>query len=207
MRTFLTSLLTLSLLAPNSALALFPRDVMLPAPTPVAAPAPTSEPAPLVLPPMLAAVSSVAYTWNGDQTFPRSTFVAAVVRRLFKPSERCFPKLSGSDYSLLARDVPKDASYGIDLCTAMRAGLMKGYSDNTFRPNAKVTVAEAAKVLAKAFHLASDPTDPSEPWADPYVDALVQTGVLSAHANLKAAVTRNEFSAMLWRLRGMQKAE
>jgi len=203
MRSLISSLLALSLLAPNAALAYFPRDVMLPAPVPVAAPVPVS--AEIVLPPQLDAIEPVAFVWNGSQTMTRSTFVAAVVRRLYKPSERCFPKLSMSDYSLLARDVPKDASYGIDLCTAMRSGLMKGYSDNTFRPNARVTVAEAAKVLAKAFHLATDPTDPTEPWADPYVEALVQAGALSAHANLKAPITRQDFSAMLWRLRGLQK--
>ncbi|MDD5751580.1 MAG: S-layer homology domain-containing protein [Candidatus Peribacteraceae bacterium] len=207
MRTLFTSLLTISLLAPHAALAYFPGSLRMPVPAVLEAPMMEPEQEASVLPPMLSAIVPVAYTWNGNQTMTRSTFVAAVVRRLFRPSERCFPKLSGSDYSLLARDVPKDAAYGIDLCTAMRAGLMRGFSDNTFRPDTAVTVAEAAKVLAKAFHLADDPTNPKEPWADPYVEALVRAGALSEHANLKAPITRSEFSAMLWRLRGMQRAQ
>jgi hypothetical protein len=80
---------------------------------------------------------------------------------------------------------------------------MRGYSDNTFRPDAKVTVAEAAKVLAKAFGLASDTTDPSEPWADPFVSALVSAGVLSPTTDLNAPITRDELSEMLWSLREM----
>lgn len=214
MRTFLTSLLTLSLLAPNSALALFPEDFRIPEETePVVTEAPHEVPVSeqLILEdftlPMLSAVAPVAFTWNGEQIFTRATFMSAVVRRLYKPTERCFAKLSGSDYLLLMRDVPKDAPYGMDLCTAMRAGLVRGFRDGTFRPNDAVTVAEAAKVLAKAFGMASDPMDPTEPWADPFVKALVNAGALSAHANLQAPLTRDELSAMLWRLRGMQKAE
>lgn len=194
-----------SLLLPQLASAYFPEDVMLPPSAAAVQPAEESSVTPT--PPPLPAVEPVAYLWNANATIKRSTFVAAIVRRLYKPSERCFPKLSESDYSLLARDVEKDASYGIDLCTAMRGGLMRGYSDNTFRPNAPVTRAEAAKALAKAFALATDPTDPSEEWSDNYVKALVAAGALSADANLDGPITRGELSKMLWTVRGMKQAK
>ncbi|MDD5103927.1 MAG: S-layer homology domain-containing protein, partial [Candidatus Peribacteraceae bacterium] len=142
-----------------------------------------------------------------NATIKRSTFVAAIVRRLFKPSERCFVRLSESDYSLLARDVEKDASYGIDLCTAMRAGVMRGFTDGTFRPNALVTRAEAAKALAKSFQLATDTTDPSEDWSAHYVKALIAGGALSANADLNGPITRGELSKMLWATRAMKKAQ
>lgn len=195
----LSGLLSVLLTTPNLALALFPQDVTLPAPPPP--PAETVQPAyPTSLPP-LSAVKVITLGWNGKETIARSTFVAAIVRRFFRPSERCFPKLSESDYSLLALDVPKDASYGTDLCTAMRAGLMRGYGDGLFRPNAPITRAETAKVLAKLFHLAADPVDPREPWADPYVFALVKAGALAPGGNLNAPITRGELSEMLWTLR------
>jgi|GEM_PF-3691122 len=201
----LSLLLAINLLLPQIASAYFPEDVMLPPkPAPVSL---SEEPLPTVLPPPLPAVRNVAYVWNSNDTISRSTFVAAIVRRLYKPSERCFPKLSESDYSLLARDVEKDASYGVDLCTAMRAGLMRGYSDGLFRPNAPVTRAQAAKALSKAFLLATDPTDPSQPWSENYVDALIKAGALSADANLNGPITRGELSTMLWTVREMKKAQ
>jgi len=203
MRTPLSLFLTTTLLVPNVAGAYFPVDVMLP-PKPAMQ---VEEPLAAVTPPPLPAVGPVAYTWNSDATIKRSTFVAAIVRRLFKPSERCFVKLSESDYSLLARDVEKDASYGIDLCTAMRAGVMRGFTDGNFRPNALVTRAEAAKALAKSFQLATDTTDPSEDWSAHYVKALIAGGALSADTDLNGPITRGELSKMLWATRAMKKAQ
>jgi hypothetical protein len=190
------------MLLPTNGLAYFPEQVTLP---PVEVPAPQPEDLLPILPPPLPAVRLIAYTWNGQETITRSTFVAGIVRRLYKPSERCFPKLSASDYSLLAKDVPKDAPYGADLCTAMRSGIMKGFTDGGFHPDANVTVQEAAKVLAKAFSLAVDPTDPTQPWSENYVKALTSAGVLSPEANLNAPITRKELSEMLWKLRDMAK--
>jgi hypothetical protein len=196
-------LLVLAFLTTNSsipqALAYFPEDVTFPI---LVIPAATPEAlTPAAKLPPLPAVQAVALGWNADATITRSTFVAAIVRRFFRPSERCFPKLSESDYSLLARDVEKDAPYGIDLCTAMRAGLMRGYSDGTFRPQARVTRAEAAKVLAKLFHLTADPSDPLEPWVSPYVSSLREAGALAPDVDLNAPITRGELSEMLWKLR------
>ncbi|MDO8468193.1 MAG: S-layer homology domain-containing protein [Candidatus Peribacter sp.] len=201
----LSALLICSLLLPQMASAYFPEDVTLPPGPPMQVI--TEEPLVAAKPPPLPAVEPVAYTWNSDALIKRSTFVAAIVRRLFKPSERCFPKLSESDYSLLARDVEKDASYGIDLCTAMRAGVMRGFTDGNFRPNALVTRAEAAKALAKAFQLATDTTDPSEQWSAHYVKALIDGGALSADADLNGPITRGELSKMLWTTRAMKKAQ
>lgn len=199
----LSLFLACSLFLPQLASAYFPEDVTLPPPPPML----VEEPLLAAKPPPLPAVEQVAYTWNADATIRRSTFVAAIVRRLFKPSERCFPKLSESDYSLLARDVEKDASYGIDLCTAMRAGVMRGSTDGNFHPNALVTRAEAAKALAKAFQLATDTTDPQEFWSDHYVKALIAGGALPADADLNGPITRGELSKMLWTTRAMKKAQ
>lgn len=194
-----------SLLLPQLASAYFPEDVMLPPSAAIVLP--VEEPLVTPTPRPLPAVLAVANNWNSNGTIKRSTFVAAIVRRLFKPSDRCFIKLSESDYSLLARDVEKDAAYGIDLCTAMRAGIMRGFTDGTFRPNALVTRAEAAKALAKAFELATDTTDPSEKWSAHYVKALIAGGALAADADLNGPITRGELSKMLWAAREMKKAQ
>ncbi|MDD4628076.1 MAG: S-layer homology domain-containing protein [Candidatus Peribacteraceae bacterium] len=200
--------LTLVMLAPTAANAqqvslFFPSYPVVPAVEMPVVPEPS---APFLPPPDAKAVTATTRGWNGNESLTRATFVAAITRRLYRPSERCFPMLSdGYDYSLLAFDVPKDATYGPDLCTAMRNGIMKGFTDGGFHPDAKVTVEEAAKVLAKAFSLAADPTDPAQPWSENYVKALTDAGVLSADVNLNAPITRDQLSAMFWKLRDLKK--
>ncbi len=206
MRSRFSLFLLGSLLLPQLASAYFPEDVMLP-PSAVSSVQQSEDTVLAPTPRPLPAVLAVANNWNSGATIKRSTFVAAIVRRLFRPSERCFIKLSESDYSLLARDVEKDAAYGIDLCTAMRAGVMRGFTDGTFRPNALVTRAEAAKALAKAFELATDTTDPSEQWSAHYVKVLIDGGALSATADLNGPITRGELSKMLWTVRAMQQSK
>lgn len=206
----LSSLLILSLLAPQMASAYFPKDVMLPpiAPThtiPEEEATPEAAPAPLTQPPALPAILSITEGWNSDMTIKRSVFLAALVRRLYKPSERCFLTLADSDFSLLARDVEKDAPYGIDLCTAMRAGIMRGDEMDRFRPNDILTRAEAAKALAKAYGLAFDPTDPAQPWFENYVNAFVKAGAMDRNANVNAPITRDELSRMFWAARDMER--
>jgi len=201
-------ILTLVLLAPTAAsaeqVALFFPSYSSPSTPAMEAPVVPAVPA-VILPPDAEAVTATTRGWDGKEVLTRATFVAAITRRLYHPSERCFPKLSGSDYSLLANDVPKDAVYGPDLCTAMRAGLMQGFTDGGFHPKANVTVEQAAKVLAKAFSLGADPIDPAQPWSGTRVKALQDAGVISLTANLNAPITRDELSAMFWKLRDLKK--
>lgn len=52
-------------------------------------------------------------------------------------------------------DVAKDAWYAEDVAKGSSAGIINGYSDQTFRPNQKMARQDAAVILARAFHLAS----------------------------------------------------
>ena len=196
MRRILFSIFLLPCLLPALAKA---QDVALFPPVLPEPPAVITVP-PLVIPhlvPPLPAVKDVALSWKSDATVTRSTFVASIMRRLFKPSERCFPHLSPSDYSLLFPDVPKDATYGVELCTAMEAGFISGYTDGTFRPEQPITVAEASKFLAKLFDLASDPLDPATPWSAPFVSALKSNRALPPSSVLNSPLTRVQLSDML----------
>ena len=73
-------------------------------------------------------------------------------------------------------DVPADAWYSKYVAAAKAAGIVGGYSDNTFHPDAEVSRAEALKIMLAASKLSLDkaPESPffdvaSSDWYAPYV--------------------------------------
>lgn len=133
----------------------------------------------------------------------RANFVAAVVAETHKAGlpASCFALLSPSNYRLLFADVPKTASYGPALCAAMRDGYVSGYRDATFRPDQPINVAEASKILAKAFGLSSDNADAKVLWYAPYVNALKARGIIAKDVRLSDPLTGNQMAEMLAKIR------
>lgn len=80
-------------------------------------------------------------------------------------------------------DTDADAWYADYVAYAQKTSLVKGYKDNTFRPDAEITRAEAAAMTAAAMGLSSDATESSftdvSGWAVQHVEALAQKGILS----------------------------
>jgi hypothetical protein len=96
-------------------------------------------------------------------------------------------------------------------------GMMTGYPDKTFKPDNKITRAEAAVVLVKIFNKTPDNINklafkdgakiPS--WAYGYIKTAVQMGWIKGYTDdtFKAAnyITRQEFTAMFVRAMGYNK--
>ncbi len=82
-------------------------------------------------------------------------------------------------FELLFRDVPVDHPYAPEICVAMRDGLVRGYGNDVFRPDALITFADAAKMLARSHGLTpwADSTV-SKNWFDQYVIALGKEGAI-----------------------------
>ena len=82
-------------------------------------------------------------------------------------------------------DTDSTAWYASFVAYAQKTGLVTGYKDNTFRPDAKITRAEAAAMTAAAMGLTSEATESSftdvSGWAVRHVEALVQKGILSGY--------------------------
>lgn len=80
-------------------------------------------------------------------------------------------------------DTDSSAWYASYVAYAQKTGLVQGYKDNTFRPDGKITRAEAAAMTASAMGLSSDATESSftdvSGWAVKHVEALAQEGILS----------------------------
>lgn len=114
-------------------------------------------------------------------------------------------------------DVPSGAWYAAAVSTAQEAGLITGYGDSTFRPNAGLTHEQLAAVIARTLSFAGKSSHinglPPEalagtaslaPWAVQPVSMLLEAGLLehseAADFSPEAPVTRAESAVMLTRM-------
>lgn len=109
-----------------------------------------------------------------------------------------------ASYSASFSDVSADAWYAdyVSLCATY--GIINGYEDGTFRPEADITRAEFMKLLATIGELVPyKAIDTSIHWAAPYWDLMNDNGVLwgldipCTAAALDTAITRYEMCVML----------
>jgi len=117
---------------------------------------------------------------------------------IINPTENCFP------------DVPHSQWYAPYICTAKENGFIKGYDDNTFKPENSINKVEALKMLGEIFQwdldstsettLFSD-TDSSE-WYAPYLKYAKNKNYLPVAGNLyspSSNITRGSISETLFR--------
>lgn len=111
---------------------------------------------------------------------------------------------ASASYSASFSDVSADAWYAdyVSLCATY--GIINGYEDGTFRPEADITRAEFMKLLATIGELVPyKAIDTSIHWAAPYWDLMNDNGVLwgldipCTAAALDTAITRYEMCVML----------
>jgi hypothetical protein len=108
----------------------------------------------------------------------RAEFTAMLVRATSSQGtiDACFWDITSfwpPRFELLFRDVPVDHPYAPEICVAMRDGLVRGYGNDVFRPDAPVTFADAAKMLARSHGLTPwADSHVSKHWFDQYVEAL-----------------------------------
>lgn len=131
---------------------------------------------------------------------PMSRVLALLLAAVFAVG--ALPALAS--YSASFSDVSADAWYAdyVSLCATY--GIINGYEDGTFRPEADITRAEFMKLLATIGELVPyKAIDTSIHWAAPYWDLMNDNGVLwgldipCTAAALDTAITRYEMCVML----------
>ena len=94
----------------------------------------------------------------------------------------------------------------------VETGIINGYTDNTFRPDAKITRAETASLISKLFALKTSDTDSfadvkSEDWFRACVSAAYGAGIVNGYddGNFRpqSNITRQDMAVML--IRGLEK--
>ena len=92
------------------------------------------------------------------------------------------------------------------IAAAEEAGIIRGYGDGLFRPNDRVSRAQIAQMVCKAFDLQSGSDTVfidvnSEHWARPYIDTLSGMGIIVGYKDRtfrpSAPATRAQFAKML----------
>lgn len=137
----------------------------------------------------------------------RAQFTAMFVRANYTQAsiDSCYWDITSvwpPRFDLLFRDVPVDHPYAPEICVAMREGLVRGYGNDVFRPDAMATFADAAKIVARANGLTpwADPSKPKH-WFDPYVNALARRNAIPMSIDsIDARLTGAEAQDIITRL-------
>ncbi len=135
----------------------------------------------------------------------RLEYSLAALDRLYKNEdiESCYRNISPSQpvtYERLFSDVERETWYGKNLCVGMHVGILQGKGDGSFQPFASITVAEAAKMLAKAYGLVHG-SDVGEAWYADAMQALAARGAIRSEMNPHHLLTRREMAQMFYALR------
>lgn len=132
--------------------------------------------------------------------------VAAIIYRLMTPESRA--KFSSAD--CMFSDVQTGMWFNESVCTLVKAGIISGYPDGTFKPNQSITRAEFSSMIARMFSVSyvgnNSFEDINGHWAQSYMNILSKLGILkgdsNGNANPDANLTRAEAAAMCNRLVG-----
>ena len=108
--------------------------------------------------------------------------VAAIFYRLLDEDAHAKYDTMANGFS----DVPADAWYGKAVSTLSAMGVLKGYEDGTFRPDASITRAELAAVAVRFFRAPVAPaedrfSDIAGHWANEAINAAAQLGIVSGY--------------------------
>ncbi|GLX68712.1 esterase-like activity of phytase family protein [Paenibacillus glycanilyticus] len=146
-----------------------------------------------------------------NRNISRAEFAALIVRAL-----GLTPEQSQQSFS----DVSSGAWYANEVGAAVNAGIINGYNDNAFHPNAPITREEMAVILVRALNFtkvdlsvaASEQTSiigsfkdaAKVGWSKPEVAAAVKAGLLNGYANQtlvpQGNATRGESAALIKRM-------
>lgn len=135
-------------------------------------------------------------TFKPTQNINRVEFLKVIVEAVYDQNEieRCNLE------TIVFTDTDKDAWYGPYLCMGKKKGLVKGYSNGSFKPSRDINFAEAAKIIVSAYSYHIDQFD-INPWYKPYVLALDNRQAIPLEIkSMSSDVTRGQMAEIIYRL-------
>jgi subtilisin family serine protease len=143
------------------------------------------------------------YTFRPNQSITRAEVAALLVRKL---------DLTKNASQLPFNDLTSDHWANSSISKAYQAGWIAGYEDGTFRPEAPITRAEMAVIVARAYKLQSRVSEnssfrdvPKDHWALPSIKALSGRKWIQGYGNYtfrpQSKATRADFVMLLSRVR------
>ncbi|MBM7853919.1 hypothetical protein JOC37_000284 [Desulfohalotomaculum tongense] len=141
--------------------------------------------------------------FSPERQVTRAEFVAMLVTALELEDD--------PDYNVNFSDISEDSWYAASVKAAVKAGLIKGYNDGTFRPHDTVTREQAAAILCRVLKL--KPAEEGQrfkdageisPWARESVQAAADNQVVKGFADgtfrPKHSVSRAQCAVFIYRL-------
>lgn len=124
-----------------------------------------------------------------------------------KNADTCLEEIAASqpaNYHLLFSDVRRDDWFAAKLCAAMRAGLVQGNADGSFRPFATISAAEGSKIVAKAYDLVTPSLQVSRaPWYQSSLQAMSAYGAVSSSVRPSTKLMRADMAKMFYAVRSV----
>lgn len=123
-------------------------------------------------------------TITTETVLTRAVFVAVLVRELYSAAEieNCYWDIASSvppRFTLVFTDVHVDDTFAKEICIALRDGIVEGYRDGSFHPNATINLAEGSKILSRAYALAPyAELEKNTLWFGPYLYALAVRNIV-----------------------------
>lgn len=114
----------------------------------------------------------------------RAELTAMVVNAAYTRGEieHCFWDIASSippTFTLVFTDVSIDHPYAKEICIAMRDGLVRGFADGSFRPEEPMNMAEASKIIARAYAFTPFADAGKHAiWYEPYMRSLAVRNVI-----------------------------
>lgn len=137
-------------------------------------------------------------TYKPDQEISRAEFLSILLKTSALPIETCSLK-ERNEISAVFSDVPQDEWYTDLICNARKSGIIQGYPDASFRPNAPISFAEASKIIALTQKVDINLKDTGV-WYQKFVDGLVREKSvpveLASYPEKK--FTRGEMADITW---------
>lgn len=134
-------------------------------------------------------------TFRPDNLINRAEFSKIVVGAVYDEAEISTCGLDDKAFN----DTRSDQWYSPYICMAVKEGIVDGYSDGSFRPEANIQFAEAAKVLSLAYDLGVGPG--AEVWYENYVRRLSELNAIPV--NIKSfwdQISRGDMAELIYRV-------
>lgn len=138
--------------------------------------------------------------FNATKSVTRAEFSKMLTLSLLNEEE--FNTLIIDDDHCNYSDVSKDAWYYNYVVAATNYGLIKGYEDNTFRPDKEVTYEEAAKMIMRSLGHKYLREDHPEGWAKEYLSKMYELNIHEGATKFdeKEPANRGNVAIMLWNM-------
>lgn len=135
-------------------------------------------------------------TFRPDASINRAEFAKISVLMFWNGEQRYADMCNSVHFD----DVPRGQWFFHFICSAKDQGIVEGYAGSrTFGPGNSITVAEAAKMITKAFKIQTNGGD--GPWYAPYIRVLAERHALPLNLPaLHEPLTRGQLAEIVYRL-------